>query len=136
MDSYAVLKIFNKLDKIMSGQKKIAEQLYVLKVEINNMSVQMDALLLEVKNTKDVQDSVLVLVDRMAARLRTLINQLAQQKVDTTALQTMATELATQREKIAAAVVANTDVATSGEAPVSGSSSESASESASPSPVA
>jgi hypothetical protein len=101
---YILYEILKRLDKILAGQKKIAD---LLVRENKHMSAQMDALITEVQNTVGVEESVLVLIDSLVTKLQSALDQLATSGADLTQLQTLATDLATEREKLAAKVATN-----------------------------
>ena len=91
----ANFKIENKLDKIIDLMKK----------GINKMSVEFDAMASQVQANSDAIDSAIVLINGIADRITAA-------GVDPTKLQALTTELQSKDAALAAAVVANTPVAT------------------------
>jgi len=67
------------------------------------MSAELDALTLQVSETNTVIQSAIVLIQGLAARLAAIAN-------DPAAIMALVTELDTQEQALAAAVVANTPV--------------------------
>jgi len=72
------------------------------------MSVQMDALVEEVRASITVQEGVLILLDTLTDRLNTVIAELQAQAVDTAELEVITADLAAERQKVAEAVVEHT----------------------------
>jgi hypothetical protein len=100
MDYYFQSKVLKKLEQSRKFSRDILQ-------EMRRMSREMDALIVEVQNTVGVEESVLVLLDSLAASLQTALDQLATSGVDLTAIQTITTDLATERQKLADKVAAN-----------------------------
>jgi len=89
-------------------QKTIIDLLTNILEENKRMSVQMDALVEEVRASITVQEGVLILLDTLTDRLNTVIAELQAQAVDTAELEVITADLAAERQKVAEAVVEHT----------------------------
>lgn len=83
---------------------KIIKLLEIQNKEIKHMSVELDALILQVGETVGIEQSVIVLLQGIQARIDTLIEELEAAQIDTTKLVELNADLNTSELALAEAV--------------------------------
>lgn len=91
--------VLKKLDKIISLAKEIRE-------ELRFMSAELDALEVEVSETKGVEESAIVLLEGLKAQLDQLAAELAAQGIDNAKVLALSAQLDESANRLAAAVAA------------------------------
>ena len=84
--------------------KKIIQMLEILTQEVYDMSVELEALVLQVGETEGVEESVITLLQGIQVELDALIAELAAQAIDTTTVVELKDRLNASEEALASAV--------------------------------
>ena len=91
--------VLMKMDEIISVAKDIRE-------ELRHMSAELEAVALEVEETKGVEESAVVLLQGLSARLDQLAADLAAAGIDNSRVLELSAELDASSDALAAAVAA------------------------------